>query len=83
CEPEWVRRAAKNGRLPSYVEGGWPFARGTLWDVHEITVSVAGIEVPVQAKPLGFWPEGSVEHPASRVARIPQKNMEREFISVQ
>jgi len=60
-EPEWVRGAAKNQAFPSYVEGGWPFARGALRDVGEISVSVGGIEVPVQAKPLGFWPDGSMK----------------------
>ncbi len=71
-EPEWVRAAAKNQAFPSFVEGGWPFAHGTLRDVGEIAVSVAGIEVPVQAKPLGFWPDGSLKW-AMLVFAMPEK----------
>ncbi|HEY9250368.1 MAG TPA: hypothetical protein VIO38_14615 [Rariglobus sp.] len=77
-EPDWVTRPALEDR-PMDVTGGYPFARGMLKDIGTIQVAVSGQPVPVQAKPLGFWPDGSVKwalltfpvDPAKAVADCP------------
>ncbi len=58
-EPSWLRETAASG--PQVVSGGYPFARGALAAGEAVRVLVAGKPVPVQAKPLAFWPDGSVK----------------------
>lgn len=60
-EPEWVLQTAPDWTQPAYVSGGYPFAKNTLRNIAQINVSVAERPVPVQAKPLAFWPDGSIK----------------------
>lgn len=43
------------------VTGGWPIAAGELRDAGAVRVKAAGAPVAVQARPLAFWPDGSVK----------------------
>lgn len=62
-EPEWVRTAATSGPAPDYVTGGYPFAQGELApdQLAALRVRVAGQTVPVQTRPLAYWPDHSVK----------------------
>ncbi|MFA7174426.1 MAG: hypothetical protein WC340_13635, partial [Kiritimatiellia bacterium] len=59
-EKEWLRAAPQAAAL-QYVTGGYPFAPGTLRDTAKLRVAVGGQSVPVQPKPLAFWPDGSLK----------------------
>lgn len=64
-EEAWLVKAPKQGEGPLYVHGGYPFARGELPNVASLTVKEKGQwrdkPLPVQAKPLAYWPDGSVK----------------------
>jgi len=57
-EEEWLRVAPQAPAL-QYVTSGYPFAPGEIRNTQKIRVAVAGKNVPIQAKPLAFWPDGS------------------------
>jgi hypothetical protein len=59
-EEAWLRTAPQSGAL-QYVTGGYPFAPGALHDAKKLRVEVGGKNVPVQAKPLAFWPDASLK----------------------
>ena len=60
-EPSWVRNAPLDAAHPQYVTGGVPFARGTLSDAGQVRVKSAGEPLPLQSKPLAYWPDGSIK----------------------
>lgn len=60
-EPRWVRETPMDATLPQYVTGGYPFPSGAVRDPSLVEVKVAGASVPVQARTLGFWPDGSAK----------------------
>ncbi|HWL54882.1 MAG TPA: hypothetical protein VNQ90_20735 [Chthoniobacteraceae bacterium] len=59
-EPAWLRETP-DATGTQYVTGGYPFAAGTLTSMENVRVQVAGNPVAVQAKPLAFWPDGSIK----------------------
>lgn len=59
-EPSWIRDTLP-GKTPLVITGGYPFARGTVHDAATVGVLLGGNPVPVQAAPLGFWPDGSLK----------------------
>ncbi len=59
-EPLWLRETPLANGI-QYVTGGLPFAQGALRDASVVSAQVAGVPVPVQARPLGFWPDGSLK----------------------
>lgn len=59
-EPEWVVKAPSGSPVQT-VTGGYPFAQGELRDTARIRVLAAGNPVAAQARPLGYWPDGSVK----------------------
>ncbi len=44
-----------------YVAGGWPFAQGVQTADAPFALRVGGKEVPLQSRPLAWWPDGSVK----------------------
>ncbi|HWL53151.1 MAG TPA: hypothetical protein VNQ90_12005 [Chthoniobacteraceae bacterium] len=79
-EPRWLRETPlATGAGVAYVTGGYPFPPGRLRRVEKIAVKAAGKPVPVQARPLAFWPDGSFKwvlltfpiDPANAVAEAP------------
>lgn len=62
-EPEWVRTATNAATTPGYTTGGYPFSQGELLpdQLDALRVQLADEAVPTQARPLAFWPDGSVK----------------------
>lgn len=58
-EPEWLRTTPLTG--VQYVTGGYPFKYGELVDIRKVHVAVNNQPVAVQAKPLAYWPDGSIK----------------------
>lgn len=59
-EAPWLRETPLADGI-QYVTGGLPFAQGALRDASALSVQVAGTPVPLQTRPLGFWPDGSLK----------------------
>jgi hypothetical protein len=52
----------KTDRIGLPVSGGLPFAKGKLAKIEELRLlDAAGSELPLQARPLSLWPDGSVK----------------------
>lgn len=63
-EEPWLVKAPEQVAGPLYVQGGYPFARGELRDATALTARENGWwgkRLPVQAKALAHWPDGSVK----------------------
>lgn len=60
-EPSWLRETPLTGQQPLYVTAGYPFEKGELKQGGVVLLEMAGKSVPVQSKPLGFWPDGSIK----------------------
>jgi len=59
-EAPWLRETPLTQGI-HYVTGGFPFPQGAIRDAAELSASVAGVAGPLQARPLGFWPDGSLK----------------------
>ncbi|MFP4193148.1 MAG: hypothetical protein ACLFU6_13890, partial [Candidatus Hydrogenedentota bacterium] len=59
--PELLDADASGEASSPYVRGGIPFARGALSTEDEVRLWREDRELPVQHRPLAYWPDGSVK----------------------
>ncbi|HWL54986.1 MAG TPA: hypothetical protein VNQ90_21260 [Chthoniobacteraceae bacterium] len=74
-EPEWLRKTPEQKQAPAYVTGGYPFSKGTLRNTGDLRVEVGGEAVAFQARPLAWWPDGSLKWVLLVLAIDPAKAM--------
>lgn len=61
AEPRFLQNTPQETVLPRYVTGGYPFPKGSVRDLTSLGIESGGASLPVQTKPLGYWPDGSIK----------------------
>jgi len=57
-----IRNPSSTELTAPLIQGGFPFARGSLTDPNELgLVGADGAPVPLQSRALGYWDDGSIK----------------------
>lgn len=60
-EAPWIKNTAPSVSFPQFATGGYPFGKGELHDHQQIAVYHKEKRLPLQSKPLAWWPDGSIK----------------------